>query len=961
VQATMTLGEARDEWSAIEAPALTVPGAAETIKQLGAKGLVYWRCELLGLKNLVLDCPAHIQTALWTNSSTAFLSRIPEGRYRLIAKVRRSEAVHIMVVRPASVASWARVLPCPDRLRAGDDFKAQAQLRGTMASGVWMLVEVKEDDWDNEATFEAASVGLDSVRAVALGELALDTFSGVFSSKDFQEGVILGALLAYGPEASVAGLLAEVRAELAKEGRRSRAAIAGDGLWFFASQGVGKVNRKPTGGVVAISPAVGHALETPFHVSSVGWQDEEIEYMKYEFCVLLDQGHLRGNRTEAELIQLAADPRARRLLPISRANRIDPWVAPAGHHLVIARVQDHFGAEAAVAGDVFVYSASPEELAERAIPALQLAEGSNNGFAIMEAVLAVVQAGSVSEDTARALSGSLARIVTITEACDELAVGMATAMKVILGSGTDPDNLVSAVTSLSDSLLRIGSEGYHLSTPAARSLFSTVVALATMTSPSVGPDFGQQVMAASGLLGMRIRDRLEVGEWFLLSEEGVDMRVDRGWTAEQSNGTLGVMLFGAAERRLMGWACDTGVDVVHSHWRADKDPLRLLRRVIAGPVHTFHFSCDGRDLEVTLTAEVAVEVEPPAQGTNFQYECVLTPLDQPAQHTILPGRAERPGVVFCNISLLSSGFTIAGRVSLAAPAPEASDQPVPAGEVAELPADTLVVEPPPVPIIVEENQLPVAIIATCAAVVFISILAGLRFCFAKKHQGPRLLPALSKLGMFASTTIFEDSSTVPVWEAQGESSPRKSKRNSPKSTRSSKRALSPKHGAQIEVTSDKGSGATCSGEEPTRLSAALEEARAAVDTDTPSNPSFEVSFDDGRNNQEDAHSVPDIPAEPVMDDAVKREFFEGGEVQMPSDSTALLDKQRVSTGSPGSVRSVLGPKLVKSPAQQPRDRGSSCGSSVGGVFPMLNAALPLPSADDNELLDAEESDEEFMT
>jgi len=716
-------------WISIEAPALTQPGNREKIRVVGVPGLVHWQCDQLGMMDLVLACPTSLQIALFTNASDVQLPAVGEGRYRITATVGTGTAVHVMVIRRSAVAAWARVYPCKHHLRAGEELRAQALVRGTSASAMWLLVEPDtEQEWQSEATEHQGPVQLDRIRAVVDGELVLDVFSGVFPGAEFVEGARLAPMLVYGSQAAVARLRAQVVAEVAKEGRRSKAQLEGDGLWFFPAPDLSIVNRIPKGGVLTVSPVVGEALKTPFHISTIGWQDEDPDNLWYEFYVLLDQGPAAASAlTKQELKGMVKSSAARRLLPRSHVKRVDPWMAPGGHHLIIAHVQDEHGADALVVGEVVVEHASAQQLLQRAVPALQLAEGSNSGFAILEAVLAVLAVGQPQGDLVPALGRALSRVVQIAEPCEELAIGVGTANRVIVGAIRNPEDLLVAIASVEGTIEGLIRTGYTLPPGPAGVLLETVGVLAGRASPVTGPDFGGRVQATVGALGRCLLTDLEPGESVALSSAHLELRAYRGVAG---NDTVGRLRVSPADGRRLEGACRAW-DVLEILWPRDVDPVRLRRRAIAGDVAAYQFFCDGTPAPVRGSMTVVLPVRAALLNTNFQYQCLVSEMEKPEEHVVVPATVVADGAVACEVPAVSAGWSVSAREALAPPAEGTlGSAPEYQGDAVAM-VDELKLETPPIPRETQQTQLPIAIIVTCCTILAVAMAV---FCMCARSS-----------------------------------------------------------------------------------------------------------------------------------------------------------------------------------------------------------------------------------
>jgi len=120
-------------------------------------------------------------------------------------------------------------------------------------------------------------------------------------------------------------------------------------------------------------------------------------------------------------------------------------------------------------------------------------------------------------------------------------------------------------------------------------------------------------------------------------------------------------------------------------------------------------------------------------GTNFHFQCLVSDIETPHEHIIVPALVVADGVVECHAPVSAAGVSIAARETLAPPAEEVDAPAAGFDEDLHVPVDGFRLETPPIPTEVEHSQLPIAIIATCSTVValiFTVVCASFRSSWA---------------------------------------------------------------------------------------------------------------------------------------------------------------------------------------------------------------------------------------
>jgi len=205
--------------------------------------------------------------------------------------------------------------------------------------------------------------------------------------------------------------------------------------------------------------------------------------------------------------------------------------------------------------------------------------------------------------------------------------------------------------------------------------------------------------------------------------------------------------WGARRLQEDGAGCDV-VDILETSWVADRDPLRTLRRTIAGDPTSYEFFCDGSPRSLPGAAVVRMVVPPlPDTGSNFQYECVISPLEAAWNHTISPALPTRwESTVECQLPPRVVSLSVAVRVALEVP-PHPTEEPGPvvlpeAFVMEPLPGSEIPTPPPPV----EEFEIPAPVILTSAGMIGIFLIACCVVVVRTPRQFIMGTPGLQRIG-----------------------------------------------------------------------------------------------------------------------------------------------------------------------------------------------------------------------
>mmetsp|Transcript_875 Transcript_875/g.2114 ORF Transcript_875/g.2114 Transcript_875/m.2114 type:complete len:335 (-) Transcript_875:2-1006(-) len=287
VSSVLQLGTARAVQLLLQAPSL-IPPLQEAVLEVHGVDQVWWSCAQIGLLDLVTECPSALTSALTVTSTSVLIpsGALTEGRYLFTVTSTFASVHHRLVVRETPAVSWVRITPSKQRLRHNEELVAQAEIEGGVGDALWMLVELSEQEWTGEATYETTLICANQVRALRTSVPKQGLYSDRFPASILEEGTIFAPVLVIGNATAVSDL----REELRKEGRRSRLPLRAPGAWFFPADHGTTVNAPPRGGLVTITPAIGEALSTPFHVATAGWRDERVEDLKFTFFVILSKG-----------------------------------------------------------------------------------------------------------------------------------------------------------------------------------------------------------------------------------------------------------------------------------------------------------------------------------------------------------------------------------------------------------------------------------------------------------------------------------------------------------------------------------------------------------------------------------------------------------------------------------------------------------------------------------------------
>jgi len=285
--------------------------------------------------------------------------------------------------------------------------------------------------------------------------------------------------------------------------------------------------------------------------------------------------------------------------------------------------------------------------------------------------------------------------------------------------------------------------------------------------------------------------------------------------------------------------------VLETFWPRHADPVRLRRRAIAGDIQTYQFFCSGEEKEPPLDhITVSLPVQSAVAGTNFHFQCLVSDLDQPRRHTIVPAVVVVDGVVECHAPVSSAAVSITARETLAPPAEEIYGSASDSEKDPFVPVDGFSLEVPPIPLEVEQSQLPMAIIVTCSTVLAV-ILAVVCACFRSSWAAAWNRALRGKL-LAVRSQSFRCHSRLPEPDEEKESSfVEFVSANKPK-TKETFVELTEAKVHKFEAATDEATGSN-GGCSTAKLYSALDEAGVQIaggSSDSALTPSIDIVFDE---------------------------------------------------------------------------------------------------------------------
>jgi len=725
---------------------------------------VRWACSELDILDAVVRCPAAITDVLASGQS--YLSfppgTLPVGRYHFSAVVGVSAAGHRMVVSSGFVET-GRVLPTKRRVRVGDELDVYAEAIARRAYGMWILVDATDLEWTGEASQDSIDIPEDRVRATSSIFFNFGVISASFPGRHITEpgATYIPVLLVGTSRTDMLALQTRVAQTLSQSGRKSRMPVTLTGAWLLPAPRGAVVNRVPQGGVVAITPEFGQALTTGFHIATMGWQDEYMNDLRFEFYVVLNgNGRFSGSNISIAEVQRVGE----RMMPASPVVMVDSWLAPEGVHDVVVIATDDMNDQAAAAATVTVSEIDSAGSIGNVDLALRKAEGTNNGFMILSAVKAATTNNKLLGESLVPITNALHTAVRITMPCEEVAAAVGAASAVVVeNEAGDADIFQESLLLVSNLVSRVQEASVSLSKNPTASLFKALGTLGRRAQAVRESTFSRLAQASTLQLSRHVTSTLLVdpGETQVFATDDLRVRLHR--TSPGFSGdvvSFGRLVFVWGGRRLSDDGCK--LDIVETSWSDSADPQRLWRGTIIGPATTFEFFCGGR--ATTLAASgihgnASVTLSAPADGvtnTNFRYECVLLSETDPSQYRVLAHHFATPGLVTCPLPADVTSATVATRVLLLGPTVESYQESRPPPAVDDPLAPMML---PVVPI--EESAETAAFDATMPTVVSACILLAVPLIFLLYNWQVKRLNRLSeKLGNGLDMVVDESSRLV---------------------------------------------------------------------------------------------------------------------------------------------------------------------------------------------------------
>jgi len=745
------LADGRIEVIAISGRSLVHPMEWTSLTLTGSSGPVFWTCNSLDDQGLDQGCPSHFAQAAMTNATTIRLppSNLTDSsgtRYRFTATTKSGTVSHRLLVQITDMVQHAEVFPCSDRLVAGANLRARAEIAGANGKrAMWLVSEHKPStEWFGEARLgRVPQVTDDQIRLTVPSEAEGDLHELVVPGQTLVPGSVYVPILAFGNSTSLIQLEVYMRDQIKTSGRRSTLPLSAPGVFFFMPPRGSRINRPPAGGLVTIAPETGRALSTPFHVSTSGWQDENPTQLWYELFFVLHRGSEVGNATQDTLEGLIAS--STRVMPKGQINKVDPWLAPFGDHAVIARVTDDMGASVLAASRVVVNPVEDQDFATQVQTALSVTQGTNNGFAMLGAIHAVLNMAQISGQLVGSLAWALQIAAGITAPCQELAVSVGTATEVLASAvGGDLSALtsvLSAVTSVVRGLRTIGlqSQPAHVVAGALSAISEN-----HMRWP---PQFATELQETAVNLGRLVLLGLQLGESLRVTVPGMQMQVFAAQLLSTGPSLrVGELEIAVAGRRLQagGVLCER-LELVTIVWDEVHEPSRFHRPLAASPLTAFALSCSGAPMKFGGSDVATVRLPIPdtvLDRTNFEYECIAAVAggDDVEYQTAAPV-AVGIGHVRCPVPLAPWAVSVGLRVRLDPPANRTASTTSPS-IVSDLELAPIAPDVPPIPgppPAVQPDYVKIAIQMAVALAVSLLLVCCCMLVRLRKRDAPDLI------------------------------------------------------------------------------------------------------------------------------------------------------------------------------------------------------------------------------